>query len=151
MRPIIALALLAALAACSPQDPDGNAAPPPADAPPPAPEAKATTPTGPALAADFMGDIDALGTEPFWSLTIRKDVLMLTRPDQSDVLAPAGTPVMQGDKAVWTTPSLVVSLAKADCSDGMSDRKFPLTAQVTLGSTVLKGCAAKAGAAPAAE
>ena len=146
MRPIIALVLLATLAACQPQDPDGAPAPPPADAPPPAPvQAQAPAPAPP---ADFAGDLDAVGTEPFWSLAIRKDRLTLSRPDQPDVTAPAGTPRIEADSAVWTTPAMTVALSKAECSDGMSDRKFGLIAQVTLGTTMLSGCAARAGATP---
>lgn len=149
MRPVIALALLASLCACQPQDPDGQAAIPPADAPPPAPEAAAAPAV--VLPTEFSGDLDAVGTEPFWSLAIRKDTLTLSRPDAPDLIAPAGPPRMQGASAVWTSPAMTVTLSKADCSDGMSDRKFPFAAQVRLGANVLDGCAAgAAGARPSA-
>jgi uncharacterized membrane protein len=52
---------------------------------------------------------------------------------------------MQGASAVWTAPAMTVTLSKGECSDGMSDRKFPLVAKVTLGADLLAGCAEAAG------
>jgi len=149
MRPIIAagfaLALAVALSACQPQDPDGAVATPPADAPAaPAPP--------PALPAAFAGDIDAVGTEPFWSVSIRKDALTLSRPDDPDVAAAPGVPKIEAGKAVWTQAAggkpLVVTLTIGPCTDGMSDRTFPLAAQVKFGDLTLDGCAARTGEAP---
>jgi len=147
MRPIIAAALSLALAACQPQAPDGAPAPAPADAPAPA---AAQTPS--ALSAALQGDLDAVGTEPFWSLSVRAGELTLTRPDQPEVKAEATLAHVSAGRAVWTAEvggaPFVVTIWEAACSDGMSDRSFPLSAEVTLGGTNLKGCAAKAGAAP---
>ncbi|HUH10011.1 MAG TPA: hypothetical protein VLZ73_05630, partial [Brevundimonas sp.] len=60
-------------------------------------------------------------------------------------------PTLQGTVAVWTTATeaktpLVVTLMATDCSDGMSDRTYPLTAIVKLGDRLLTGCAAATAA-----
>ena len=58
---------------------------------------------------------------------------------------------MQGTVAAWTTATeaktpLVVTLMATDCSDGMSDRTYPLTAKVEIGTESLTGCAASGAA-----
>lgn len=140
---VLASACVLALAACSPQGPDGATAPPPADALPPA---------APAIPAAFSGDLDARGTEPFWGLQIRGAQITLQRPDHPDLAAANPGPAMTDGKAVWTstagTETLIVTLSLEACSDGMSDLKYAYAAQVILGGETLKGCAGKAGAMP---
>lgn len=153
MRPMFALfaAAAVALAACQPQAPDGSPATPPADAPRPAAAAEAATML-PALPAVFTGDIDARGTEPFWSLTIRGNQLTLSRPDQPNLIvgnSKGGT--MEGQTAVFGYEPLVVRLTEAKCSDGMSDLSYPLTAEVVAQGQTLKGCAAKTAEMPKGE
>jgi uncharacterized membrane protein len=144
----LSLALAAiALCACQPQAPDGSAAPPPADAPAAGPTAE--------VPAAFDGDIDASGTEPFWGLQIRETQIALIRPEpEPGVVAPNPGPAIQGGRAVWDTrseekPFKVTLTEQADCSDGMSDRKYPLAAEVVLGELTLKGCASKTSKKPA--
>jgi uncharacterized membrane protein len=144
----LSLALAAvALCACQPQAPDGSAAPPPADAPVAKPAA--------GVPSAFEGDIDASGTEPFWGLQIRETQITLIRPDpEPSVVGPNPGPVMQGGKAVWNTTSqekpFKVALAEQPgCSDGMSDRRYPLAAEVMVGELTFKGCASKTSEKPA--
>lgn len=141
MRPMFALIAAAiALAACQPQTDDGSPAVPPADAPPPA------------LPAVFTGDIDARGTEPFWSLTIRGNQLTLSRPDQPNlIVGNSKGGALEGQAAVFGYEPLTVRLTETKCSDGMSDLTYPLTAEVTVQGQTLKGCAAKTAEAPRAE
>lgn len=154
IRPLLLSSLLWGVAACQPQAPDGAPAPPPADAPAviaPTPMAPAPTPPSPAsLPAELSGDLDARGTEPFWAVSIRKDQLVLTRPDHPEVKASAGAARMEGDKAVWTAQfegkPLLVRIWTQACSDGMSDRDYPLTAEVAVADVTLKGCAAETAA-----
>ncbi|UTP39840.1 hypothetical protein M9M90_01310 [Phenylobacterium sp. LH3H17] len=142
------------LAACQPQSPDGKAAPPPADAPeapvaPQPPEA----PVEPAT-KEFTGDLDARGNEPFWALAIRPDKITFTRPDPEPpvVVDNPGAGVDDGQHAVWSTnkdgKTFMVSLAQEECSDGMSDLKYPYLAVVTLGDQTFRGCAFKTGQQP---
>lgn len=145
-----ALTLLA-LAACQPQDPEGKTAAPPADAP------AATAAAAPAAASGAMDigqPITARGTEPFWAVEITDGVkFRLTRPDQPDLIAEAPGAAMSPDGVTWVAKGakgeqLTVNLKKADCSDGMSDLRYPMSAEVVLPNEVLKGCAAKTAELP---
>ena len=147
LRPVLAMAVL--LGACQPSH-DGGAATEPASAPTSAPASAPAPP--PPLDPAFAGDLDAKGTEPFWAVAIRKGTLVLTRPGHADLTAPHGGPQMIEGAAVWRggvgRAALQVSLRKGECSDGMSDRVYPLTAEVAVGDETLKGCAAPAGDPP---
>lgn len=135
---------LLGLAACQPQDPDGKAAQAPADAP----VARASG------AIDIGQPITARGTEPFWAVEISDGVkFRLTRPDQPDLLAEAPGAAISPEGATWVAKGskgeqLTISLKREACSDGMSDLKYPMSAQVVLPNEVLKGCAAKTAELP---
>ena len=147
MRRIIILSAAALLlAACQPEAPGGGEAAPPADAPVPA-SAPAVDP-----AAAFKVDFSASGTEPFWRVDIKGTDVVLTRPD-----APAATATNAGlaataDQAIWTAQAgstpVTVTMAKGECSDGMSDLKYGYTAQVVWGGETLKGCGFPTAAQP---
>lgn len=139
MRAILSLAALAALglAACEPET-TVEAGPP--DAPEPAAEA-------PALGGvDLTGDIRVLGTEPFWGVSFVGDTLTYDGVDRPAQTAPRTDPAIAGSTATWTTRTtagndLVVTVMETECSDGMSDRTYPLTARVEISGEVLNGCA----------
>ncbi len=140
-------ALLATLllAACQPQDPEGKPAPPPADAP------AAATPVGTTM--DISKPITARGTEPFWALAIDGKAFRLTRPDQPDLTAEAPGAAIADGRAVWVakTPDgrqMTVTLYASECSDGMSDLKYPMSAEVVMLNEELRGCAAKTAELP---
>jgi len=123
------------LAACSP----------PAEEPaaPPAP------PAAPAVLAgiDLTQPLRAIGTEPFWAVELTGSEMVYSGVDRPEQRAPQGQPTMQGTMAIWegTTGAgnaLKVTLTATDCSDGMSDRTWPLTAMVEIGGENLMGCAA---------
>ncbi|MBU1375854.1 MAG: hypothetical protein KKE02_23260 [Alphaproteobacteria bacterium] len=140
-------ALLASmgLAACQPQAPDGAPAPPPADAP-------AIT-AAPSSSMDISKPITARGTEPFWALTIDGKAFKLTRPEHPDVIAEAPGAAIASGRAIWVakTPEgqqITVTLYASACSDGMSDSKYPLTAEVVMLNESLRGCAAKTAELP---
>jgi uncharacterized membrane protein len=135
MRLILLAAPLALLAASCSQG-TTEKAPPPADAPTPA----------------SLGGVDlnqpllASGAEPFWSVTITRDAMVFTGIDREEQRAGNPQPVVQGTTAVYTAATddgtaMVVTLIATECSDGMSDRVFPLTARVELGEVSLNGCA----------
>jgi uncharacterized membrane protein len=134
MRLVSLLALSAlCLAACGPAD-DGYDKSPPADAPA---EPPAIAPNA------WSGGFDLTGTEPFWAVQIRPDTLSLTRPDQPAVtVANPGVEAVE-TSGVWTTSAFTVKLTPGECSDGMSDRKYPYVAVVTTTDQgELKGCGA---------
>jgi uncharacterized membrane protein len=149
------LAAAAMLAACQPRNDAGAPASEPATAPEPvvATPAPAVGTPGPApgpalLDPAFAVDLDARGTEPFWAVEIRAGTLTLKRPDQADVTVEHAGATSVNGAAAWASGSgaagMKVTLRKAACSDGMSDRAYPMTAEVSLGAETLKGCAAPA-------
>jgi uncharacterized membrane protein len=140
MRPILlaapfTLIVLGSLGACSQGTTEKTQAP--ADAPAP-------TLLG---GVDLNQPLRALGTEPFWSVDITKDAMVYTGIDREEQRAGDPQPVVQGTTAVYTAATddgtaMVVTLIATECSDGMSDRIYPLTAKVELGEVSLNGCAA---------
>ena len=106
-------------------------------------------------AAATLGGVDlgkpvrALGTEPFWGVEITPDALIYTRLDQPTQRAPNRGATVQGTVATFASSTdlnqaLNVVLIATECSDGMSDRTYPLTAKVEIGDDTLTGCAAPA-------
>ena len=115
-------------------------------------------PPAPPLAApkkmDISQPITARGTEPFWALHITDGTkFRLTRPDQPDLVAEAPGAAVEPGRAVWVakTPDgrqLTVTLYQSDCSDGMSDLRYPMAAEVAMTHERLSGCAAKTAELP---
>lgn len=136
MRLILLAALSVALAACSKGGEDASEA----------------APAGPAAPASIGGvdlnqPLRALGTEPFWGVGITPQTLTYSAVDHAGLTARNPGPTVQGTTAVYAASdangtTLVVTLIATECSDGMSDRVYPLTARVELASQTLKGCAA---------
>lgn len=130
--------LLLTVAACS-------------EAPLGAPEDSAPPADAPASAAktpDYAGDIDALGTEPFWAVKIRAGSVALTRPDSPEVSNANPGVRIDGQQGVWDSNGavedkgrLVVRLTPGVCTDGMSDRVYRFYAEVWIDGETLKGCA----------
>ena len=142
--PLIAAAAVLALAACKP----APEAPPAGETPPaPAPE-----PIKPELnGVDLTQDLRAVGTEPFWAVEMTKAELKLSGVDIPETKGPNAGPVMTVGQADWTTTTaegkpLKITITGKDCSDGMSDRTYPLTAVVVHGETTYNGCAATVAA-----
>jgi uncharacterized membrane protein len=156
MRLIAAVFVSALLVTACDQSHDGQDGPsagPPADAPNPAQGAPPPTTTPPA--AVYPADLDLAGTEPFWAVKIRGASVEFSEPDAPAQAFANAAKAEAGGAATWTannaTASIVVKLTPGPCSDGMSDRVWTYKAEVTLGSRVLKGCAAVPGAASAAQ
>jgi uncharacterized membrane protein len=146
LLPLLAPALVV-LASCQPQGPDGAPAPPPAAAPKPAPSA---APAG----MDISQPITARGTEPFWALVVAGGTrLTLKRPDHADVMFQAPGAAIEAGRAVWVARAadgqqLTLTLYASDCSDGMSDARYPMAAEVVMLNESLSGCAAKTAELP---
>ncbi len=87
----------------------------------------------------------ALGTEPFWAVTVAEGVLRLERPDAAPLSGDfAGTP-MRGDKrqfsAMTSEGPVLVKFERTPCSDGMSDSRYAWTARLTFEGKEWPGCA----------
>lgn len=97
------------------------------------------------LLAASPADYRALGTEPFWSLTIGRTVMRLEEPGRPTrtYRTPPARRIPNGVRRA--SGPIVVTIVRRACSDGMSDRTFPETVTVRIGARVLNGC----GGAPA--
>ena len=87
----------------------------------------------------------ALGTEPFWAVTVRKDSVILTTPKRpTGMRFPAARADTVKGEERWRTrmPGHVLELraTRASCSDSMSDTKYSHTATVVLDGRRMRGC-----------
>jgi uncharacterized membrane protein len=93
----------------------------------------------------FSGDLNALGTEPFWAVTIRADGLTLSRPGEDDLRTANAGPVIAQGAATWAIAGgpapFTLRLTEETCSDGMSDRHYAFKAVLVFKDKTLYGCA----------
>lgn len=137
LTPLAPLAVALAVGACS--------------EPTPAPEPPAPAPAPVLGGVQLDQPIRALGTEPFWGVEITPGGLTYSGVDRPEQTAPNPGPVVQGTVATYTATTtagtaLTVTLMATECSDGMSDRTYPLTARVDIGGEALNGCAIQSAA-----
>ena len=119
MKQLLSLAPLALLAACSTYPPGS---------PPPQ-----------------MGTYRAVGTEPFWGLTINPAQMVFEEPNgPTRILQPTPRPIIGIAGEIYQTPRLNVNIVHARCSDGMSDRVYPDKVQVTADGRRFEGCGGEA-------
>lgn len=119
MQHLSALAPLALLAACY-------------GPPPPAPP---ITPNPPG------GVYRAVGTEPFWDLTIDPRQMIFTDRGNNHRVAQPTPPVIVGIAGeIYRAQRLEVNIVHSQCSDGMSDRTYPDRVQVTADGRRFTGC-----------
>jgi heat shock protein HslJ len=121
LRPAVLLIGLAALAGCEGYGP----------VPPPPP----LTPNPPG------GVYRAVGTEPFWDLTINERQMVFTdRGNNVQVAQPTPRVIIGVAGEIYQSPRLNVNIVHRQCSDGMSDRVYPDTVQVTVDGRQYRGC-----------
>lgn len=148
MRAAVIVLSFAALTACS-QEPEVRRGPPEAPAP--------TEPASPTLAGvDLTQPLRLTGTEPFWGVDVTPQALVYSGVDRPEQRAVNPGPTLVGTVASWETKTdqgadLKILLTAAECSDGMSDRIYPLTARVEVAGETLKGCALPAAALQSGE
>jgi uncharacterized membrane protein len=165
MRSINTFALVApvalVLAACQPQASGGAASPPTkapaAQGPATSAPAAASGPTfgpGPAeTVMDLSKPLMARGTEPFWAVRMNGTTLTLMRPGEPEkVFTSGGAQMTPGKATVAATAgdgqTLTLTLYDAACNDGMSDVRYPMSAEVATPGLSLNGCAAKVSDLP---
>lgn len=90
----------------------------------------------------------ARGTEPFWALEVRSDRVQFSRMGIDSTVYPYAPPVFDAEgRAVYRTkrfsadPLLTLVIERGDCSDGMSDQRYPGSAILTRGDSTWRGCA----------
>jgi uncharacterized membrane protein len=82
----------------------------------------------------------ALGTEPFWNLLIDEHDLTFTQPDAQPIRQPTPRAITGVAGETYQSPRITVNIVHARCSDGMSDRSYPDTVQVTVDGRQFNGC-----------
>jgi uncharacterized membrane protein len=117
----------------------------------PAPPAVPAEPAPVLAGVDLTQPVRALGTEPFWSLDLDGRAMSWTNADGASARADQPDPVIQGTTAKFEAATadgeaFEVMLIATQCSDGMSDRLYPLVAQVKVADRELSGCAASRAA-----
>lgn len=90
--------------------------------------------------------IKAVGTEPFWAANVEGRCVTYSHPENQ-----AGTRVwtsFSGTAAsgIWTgslngQPFVMRTSTRAGCSDGMSDKRYPIAVSLTVGGEQRTGCA----------
>jgi heat shock protein HslJ len=94
----------------------------------------------PALAQSNAQPYRALGTEPFWSLTIDGGTIRYQPAEGRVVSVARPRPIVGFNGERYQARGMTVDITHVECSDGMSDRTFHDTVTVTLGSRTLRGC-----------
>lgn len=88
--------------------------------------------------------ITLVGNEPFWNIKIDGDTAGYSTPENID-----GTDFtvsrLAGNNGLSFSgeldgESVIIMVTPGACSDTMSDRDYPFTATVEIGSTMLNGC-----------
>ena len=102
-------------------------------------EAPATTPPQRERVQTEPLTYRALGTEPFWSVTVRQGRATLERPDRPP-LTVAVTMAEDPRTLRYLGEGLTVMASPGPCSDGMSDALYADRVQVAFGEGTLKGC-----------
>lgn len=82
----------------------------------------------------------ALGTEPFWSVTVTRGTIRLERPDAPPVVVRGVRRRIAGGGGRFVARGVRMDVVRRRCSDGMSDRVFPDTVTVRFRGALLKGC-----------
>ncbi|MBV9527172.1 hypothetical protein [Sphingomonas sp.] len=82
----------------------------------------------------------AVGTEPFWGLTIDEREIVFTAPDQTPVRQPRPQAIIGFAGEIYQTARIRVNIVHAQCSDGMSDKAYPDRVQVDVGGRRFEGC-----------
>ena len=94
----------------------------------------------PALAQSNARPYRALGTEPFWSLTIDGRTIRYEPAGGRVVSVATPRPITGFNGERYEARGMTVDITHVECSDGMSDRTFHDTVTVTLRGRTLRGC-----------
>ena len=102
-------------------------------------------PPPPPIGAPSTATYRALGTEPFWGLTITPGQMVFDEANGPvRIVQPTPRPIIGIAGEIYQTPRLNVNIVHARCSDGMSDRVYPDKVQVTADGRRFEGCGGEA-------
>ncbi|WP_372859736.1 COG3650 family protein [Sphingobium lactosutens] len=84
-------------------------------------------------------DYRAIGTEPFWAVTVRGSTATLERPDKPPIRYAISRNA--DDRAIrYLGDGFAMTATQGPCSDGMSDTIWSDRVQIAFGEGTLKGC-----------
>ena len=131
---LAALPLVAALSACDTLPMGGSPYGPPPQPYQPTYDSPAPSPS--------IGDetYRALGTEPFWDLTIGRDLVFTDRGNNLRVVQPAPAPIHAVAGEIYRTARINLNIVHGSCSDGMSERRYPDQIQLSVDGRSYRGC-----------
>lgn len=87
----------------------------------------------------------ALGTEPFWSITIGGGRMTYNTPD-GGFSVPDPRAGETGDGRIYRTRRMTLHIWHGECSDRMSDNRYPQTVRAEVDGRTLNGCGGTATA-----
>jgi uncharacterized membrane protein len=84
----------------------------------------------------------AVGTEPFWSLTITPQRMTFTEANAPgvEIVQPTPRVIIGFAGEIYQTARIGVNIVHGRCSDGMSDRIFPDKVQLRVDNRSFEGC-----------
>ncbi|MDZ4370566.1 MAG: hypothetical protein U1C74_03995 [Phenylobacterium sp.] len=147
VRTVTLIASAMILAGCQPQDAEVSPAAPSATAP-----KAAASPAGATM--DISQPIVARGTEPFWAIRVTNGkTLTYSAPGEPDRVFEAQGAAVSPGRATWVAQGpggeqVTLTMYASDCSDGMSDLRYPWAAEAAMPNRLLHGCAGKASELP---
>ena len=93
-------------------------------------------------------DYHAQGTEPFWDISIGRDMVFNDRGTGQTISQPT-PPITTGVAGeIYKSQRLEVNVVHSACHDGMSDRTYPDTVQVYADGRLYRGCGGNVGTDP---
>ncbi|MDM9645055.1 hypothetical protein [Rhizobium sp. S163] len=103
---------------------------------------------------EIWGEVNVLGTGPFWALSIREGQITFSRAGKNDVITiNPGPMAMTEDSATWTITHppqhYTLTVTRETCVDGSSAKRYDLAAKLVFQGRTLYGCAASVAALPA--
>ncbi|MBA4755259.1 MAG: membrane-like protein [Sphingobium sp.] len=96
-------------------------------------------PEAPPVKAQPRPDYRAIGTEPFWAVTVRGTVATLERPDQG-AMQFAVARASEKRTMRYVGDGFAMTISQGPCSDGMNDALWSDRVAVAFADGVLKGC-----------
>ncbi|MBO9196584.1 hypothetical protein J5277_20965 [Rhizobium sp. 16-449-1b] len=113
-----------------------------------------TVPADISAPTDLWGEVNVLGTGPFWALSIREGQITFSRAGKNDVITiNPGPMATTEDSATWTITHppqhYTLTVTKETCVDGASAKRYDLAAKLVFQGRTLYGCAASVAALPA--
>jgi len=114
----------------------------------------ASNPSASGVSACLIQDGDPLsvaplrgvGTEPFWAVQIEGRCVTYSHPDNQKGTRMRTRYTASAKGGTWSgaldgRPFILRTRAQSGCSDGMSDRRYPFAADLTVGNGQRRGCA----------